>query len=223
MVPKAQKKTISIAIKVLRKIVKFIKPGLKEIEIAKEIKRLIKKFGGEKQAFRVIVASGRRSALVHGFATNKRIKKNEIIVIDFGVYYKGFCSDITRTFVLGKANSKMKKIHNLLLKSQKNALTSVCAGVKCKKIDQKARSLIKKSGLGRYFKHSLGHGIGRKVHQRPKIGPKNERYLNNGTVITIEPGIYMLTWGGMRIEDMVLVTKTGYKLLTKFSHKLEIK
>lgn len=218
----AQKKAIRIAEKVFSNLKSILKPGLSEKDVAYKIKRLLKKYGAKKESFRMIIASGKRSAKIHGFASNKRIKKGEIVMLDFGALYKGYRSDITRTYVLGKPTKRQKRIYSILLKAQRNAIKKVKAGVPCEIVDSAARSIIKNAGYGKNFKHSIGHAIGRKTHEAPKISPKNRGLLKAGMVITIEPGIYIKGWGGMRIEDMLLVTKKGCKLLTKVKRSLHL-
>lgn len=191
-----------------------IQPGQTEKEVALQIKNLLRSFKA-RPAFRIIVASGKRSAMPHGFATNKRIRKGDLVVIDFGALYNGYRSDISRTFIVGKPSPKQKKIYQIVLKAQARAIKAVKAGKTCSAVDRAARAYIKKMGFGRKFIHSTGHGIGRQVHEAPKLSPKNQAKLKAGEVITIEPGIYIKAWGGVRIEDMVEVTKRGHRVLTK--------
>lgn len=191
-----------------------VEEGQREKDLAKQIKALLKKFGS-KPAFRIIVASGKRSAKPHGFATDKKIKRGDLVVIDFGAVYNGYCSDLTRTFVVGKPTRKQRKVYQIVREAQKRAMKVVRAGKACFEIDRAARKYIEQQGFGKYFVHNTGHGISRKVHQAPKISRRNRRRLRKGMVITIEPGIYIKGWGGVRIEDMVLVTRAGRKVLTK--------
>jgi Xaa-Pro aminopeptidase len=191
-----------------------VQAGQKEREVADNIRSSLKKFGA-RPAFRIIVASGKRSAKPHGFATDKIIRRGDLVVIDFGAVYNGYCSDMTRTFIVGKPTAKQKKIYRIVKEAQKRAIKAIRAGKACFEIDMAARQYIEKQGFGKYFIHSTGHGIGRRVHEAPKISKKNRRRLRKGMVITIEPGIYIKGWGGVRIEDMVLVTRRGCKALTK--------
>lgn len=203
---------IRIGEQVFRNLV--ISPGQKEKEIANWIEQELKKHGA-RPAFRIIVASGKRSAKPHGFATNKKIKKGDLVVIDFGAVYNGYCSDITRTFIVGKPTKKQKRIFNIVKEAQRRAIKAVRAGIRCCDVDHAARQYIEKKGYGKYFIHGTGHGIGRKVHEPPKISKGNRNKLKAGMVITIEPGIYIKGWGGVRVEDMVLVTEQGGRVLTK--------
>lgn len=188
--------------------------GETEQEVSQRIKLKLKALGAQ-PAFRIIVASGRRAAKPHGFATNKRIKKGELVVIDFGALYNGYRSDISRTRIVGKPTRKQKKIYRIVLQAQQKAIKAVKAGAVCAEVDQAARDHVAKNGFGKNFVHSTGHGIGRKVHEAPKISKRNRNRLRRGMVITIEPGIYIKGWGGVRIEDMVLVTRQGCRVLTK--------
>ena len=207
-----QNKAVKIADNTLKSL-KII-PGQTERDLACSIRKQLKKEGADREAFKIIVASGKRSGKVHGFATGKIIRRKDVVVVDIGALYKGFRSDITRTYILGKPTRMQKKIYRLLLKAQSSALIKVKAGVECRAVDLAARSVIRKAGFGNFFKHTTGHGIGRKTHEAPRISRKNRNKLKAGQVITIEPGIYFKKWG-MRIEDMVMVTNRGYKLLTK--------
>ena len=208
----SQKNAIRIADKVLKALT--IQPGQKEKDVADGIKSLLKKFRAN-PAFRIIVASGKRSAIPHGFATEKKIQPGDLVVIDFGALYNGYCSDITRTFVVGKPTLQQMKVYRIVREAQKRAVKAVRAGKACFEIDRAARQHIEDQGFGKYFIHNTGHGIGKKVHQAPKISKKNRRRLRKGMVITIEPGIYIKGWGGVRIEDMVLVTDKGCRVLTR--------
>lgn len=208
---KAQRKAILIVKKVLPQIV--VAAGLKESDVADQIKSLLKKYGA-RPAFRIIVASGKRSAKPHGFATNKVIKRGDLVVVDFGALYNGYRSDITRTFVVGKPSKKQRNIFKIVRQAQKMAIKATKSGVKSLEVDQAARGYIIKQGYGKNFIHTTGHGVGRRVHEAPKLSAKNRTKLKIEQVLAIEPGIYIKGWGGVRIEDMFLVTKKGAKCLT---------
>ncbi|MBI5701360.1 aminopeptidase P family protein [Candidatus Saganbacteria bacterium] len=223
MIPKDFLRSIKIAEKVFDQIPEFLKPGVTEKYVAQEIRKRLKEHNAKKESFRIIVASGLRSSLIHGFATEKVIKKNEIVMFDFGALYKDYRSDITRTYFLGKPTKKHKFIFNLLLKAQAAAIKKVKAGAVCKDVDNAARSIIEKAGYRKYFRHSTGHGVRYKTHELPRINGKNPNKLKAGQVVTIEPGIYLGKWGGMRIEDMVLVLKNGCKILTRPPKMLELR
>lgn len=206
-----QRKAVDITLRVLK--VLRVEAGLSENSVARQIFFELKKYGA-RPAFRTIVASGKRSAMPHGYAGKKIIRRGDFVVVDFGANYKGFRSDITRTFIIGKPTPKQKKIYSVAAAAQKKAIRGIKAGAVCREIDLLARDYIKKNGFGDYFIHNTGHGIGTRVHQAPKLGRKNRHKLKAGQIITIEPGIYIKGWGGVRIEDMVLVTRTGCRLLT---------
>ena len=212
-----QKQAVRIADRVYQLL--KLKIGEREKEVAFRIKQLLKEFGA-RPAFRIIVASGKRSAKPHGFATTKRLCPGETVMLDFGAMVNGYRSDLTRTIFLGPLTSKQRKIYKVVRVAQTKAIAAVRAGQPCCEIDRAARHYIAQQGYGRYFIHSTGHGIGRKVHQAPKISKKNRRRLKVGDVITIEPGIYLKGWGGVRIEDMVLVTKNGCRVLTRSPRKI---
>ncbi|MFA6431026.1 MAG: M24 family metallopeptidase [Candidatus Margulisiibacteriota bacterium] len=216
----------NVAVRIVKEILHSIKltPGQKENEVADWIKVELKKRGA-KPAFSTIVASGKRSLDPHGHPTNKFIKSGDQVVVDFGAHYKGYKSDVTRTYLVGNATGKQKRFYNIVKNAQLKAIAAVKEGVRCCDIDLIARNYIKKLCYndchisnkkcpGDCFIHTTGHGVGRRIHQGPKISLRNKRKLKAGQVITIEPGIYIKGWGGIRIEDMVLVTKTGGRNLT---------
>jgi|SRR3989339_1005319 len=181
---------------------------------------------GAKPSFKTIVGSGLNSFDPHAIPGNKKLQPGDQVVVDFGAQYKGYCSDMTRTFFVGQPSLKQKQIYALLKQAQQRAIKAVKAGVTCREIDLVARQYIQnhcalychltnKQCSGDCFVHTTGHGIGRQVHQEPKISLRNHYRLKAGQVITIEPGIYIKGWGGMRIEDMVLVTNKGCEVLTR--------
>ncbi|MFN3135771.1 MAG: M24 family metallopeptidase, partial [Candidatus Kryptonium sp.] len=181
------KHAIKISEKVFYEILNLIKPGVSEVDIASEITYLHRKLGAEKDAFDIIVASGWRSALPHGVATDKKLKKGELVLIDFGCVYNGYHSDITRTISIGKASSEIKKIYQIVLDAQTKAIESIREGLKANELDSIARNYIRQNGYAKFFGHSLGHGIGTEIHTLPRISPRSDYILQNGNVITIEP------------------------------------
>lgn len=210
-----------IADNAFKEVLQFIKPGVKEIEIAAELEYRMKKHGGEKPAFDTIVASGPRSSTPHGTASEKKLKKGEFITMDFGTYYRGYASDMTRTVFLGSPSKKDRNIYETVYESQKKAREAVKEGVKLKDLDKIARDHISEKGFGDYFTHSLGHGVGLEVHEKPSLSYKNEKEIaQKGMVITIEPGIYIPDYQGVRIEDTVLVDGDKPKILTNASREL---
>ena len=214
------KEAVKISDKAFERILGYIRPGLREIEVAAELEYQMKMLGSEKPAFDTIIASGVRSSMPHGVASNKVIKKGEFITMDFGAKYMGYHSDITRTVVLGKATSKQKRIYNLVLKAQKAGCAYVRAGLMGKQVDKKVRDIISKAGYGKYFGHGLGHGLGTLVHDGPSVAPSSEYVLQPNNVVTIEPGIYIPKWGGVRVEDDVVVKKNKSVILNKAPKEL---
>lgn len=214
------KKAVDIADSVFEKVLAILKPGVREIEIAAEIEHLFKFKGGSGPSFPTIVASGSRSALPHARSSKKRLKKGELVLFDLGTVYDGYCSDLSRTVVLGRATPKQKSIYSLVLSAQKRAIASMRRGMKLSTLDRKARDVIKEAGYGKNFGHSLGHGVGLNVHELPGVHSKSTERVSEGMVFTIEPGVYIPRWGGVRIEDMVAVTSDGCRVLTKSPKEL---
>jgi Xaa-Pro aminopeptidase len=209
------KKAVRIADKAFSEIIGMLKPGVIEKDIALEIEYKMRKLGAEKESFETIIASGQRSAMPHGRASDKKLRKGDFVTLDFGCLFHGYASDITRTVVLGKATEKQKKIYNIVLSAQKTACKAVKPGMPCNRVDGIARDIIMKAGYGDYFGHGLGHGVGMLVHDRPVLSPQSNDILEPGMIVTIEPGIYISNWGGVRIEDDVLVTSNGGQILSK--------
>ncbi|MCX7771882.1 MAG: aminopeptidase P family protein [Clostridia bacterium] len=191
--------------KVFDHILGFIKPGLTEMQVAAEMEYAMKKFGAKGPSFETIVAAGERSAMCHGTASDNVIKKGDAIVLDFGVIYRNYCSDMTRTIFIGEPSSELKKIYEIVLKAQMTALESLYSGMKAFDADKIARDIITEAGYGKAFGHSLGHGVGIEIHEDPRLSTKSEDTLVNGMVFTVEPGIYVEGLGGVRIEDMVVL------------------
>lgn len=216
------KSAIKISEKVFEEILNIIKPGVSEFDIASEITYLHRKFGAEKDAFDIIVASGWRSALPHGVATNKKIKKGELVLIDFGCVYDGYHSDITRTISIGKAKPEARKIYQIVLDAQTKAIEKIRSGLEAKEIDLAARNHIKQKGYGKFFGHSLGHGIGIEIHTLPRIAPKSNYILQDGNVFTIEPGIYIPGFGGIRIEDDIFINSNALILTSLPRNLIEV-
>lgn len=216
------KESVLIAEEALKETIKIIKPGMKEIEVCTELEYQMKKRGASKPSFDIIVASNERSALPHGVATDKIIENEGFLKIDFGCFYKGYVSDITRTFYLGKNPSeKHLEIYNIVKEANELAISHIRAGITNRELDKIARDYITEKGYGDRFGHGLGHGIGLQIHELPGISYKAEEIvLQENMVITIEPGIYLEGFGGVRIEDDVVVKKDGYELLTTLTKDL---
>ncbi|MCX7726183.1 MAG: aminopeptidase P family protein [Chitinispirillaceae bacterium] len=214
------KKAATIADKAFLKILDDIKPGITECVLVKKLEDYCRELGSERAAFETIILSGERSALPHGRPTNKKIKKGEFVLIDFGCTVDGFLSDMTRTVVVGKANSKQKEIYNIVYEAQKNARENARAKMKANEIDFFGREIIKCKGYGRAFGHALGHGVGRRIHESPRISREVKLEVPLNAVVTIEPGIYIPDFGGVRIEDLVVIEKNGVSLLSNSPREL---
>ncbi len=209
------KKACEIADKAFARILQLVKPGVSERELAAELEYQMLMLGSEKPAFESIVASGYRSAMPHGLASAKRVKKGDFITFDFGATVNGYVSDMTRTVVVGKASSRQKRIYSIVLRAQMAGVKKIRAGIAAKQVDKACRDIIVKAGYGKKFGHGTGHGIGYYVHVGPRLSPKSDDSLAVNQVITVEPGIYISGWGGVRIEDDVVVTRNGGKVLNK--------
>jgi Xaa-Pro aminopeptidase len=199
-----------------------VKPGMREYEVAAEIEYAMRKAGSDGVAFDTIVASGARSAFPHGGCTDKEIRKGDLVVIDIGAKYHNYRSDSTRTVTIGKPSPKQTRIYEIVKEAQQKAFESIQEGVKACDVDAVARQLIEKEGYGEFFVHGLGHGVGLDVHEPPGLNPENDEALKAGNVVTVEPGIYVVGFGGVRIEDTVLVRRDGAERLTEAPYKLEI-
>lgn len=216
-------KAASIADAAFAHILSFIKPGMTEREVAVELEYFCKKSGASDMSFESIVASGVRSSLPHGVFSDKVINQGEFLTMDFGCVYNGYCSDMTRTVFVGKADEKQKKIYNTVLEAQEKALEQIKPGLLGKEVDKIARDIITAAGYGENFGHGLGHGVGLAVHEEPRLSPMGDRALEANMVVTDEPGIYIAEYGGVRIEDLVLVTADGHRVLSKSpKHLIEL-
>lgn len=191
-----------------------IKPGITELEIAAKLDYYMKSQGALENSFDTIVASGVNSAMPHAIPSNKKIETGDFVTMDFGCIYEGYCSDMTRTVVVGKADKKQREIYELVLRAQRAALNVIKAGMTGMQVDLAARALITEAGYGPFFGHALGHSVGLFIHEEPRLSPKNHEAIKEGMVETVEPGIYLPGFGGVRIEDMVVVTKNGFRNLT---------
>jgi Xaa-Pro aminopeptidase len=211
-----------ISDKVFKKILTLVRPGVKECDIAAEISYLHRKYGAESDAFDPIVASGERGALPHARASEKKIRRGEMVVLDFGCCYQGYNSDMTRTLAVGNPSPEMKKVYQIVLDAQEKAIDAVRNGVPARSIDAIARKHIQRNGYGRNFFHSLGHGLGIHVHDPLRVSALSGAVLKTGNVLTIEPGIYFPGRGGVRIEDDIVVREQSCDRLTTSSHELII-
>jgi len=195
-------------------IKKRVKPGVTEKDVAAAINGMIKK-RGLRPAFTTIVASGPNAALPHAKVTPRRIRERDMVVIDFGVTYKGYRSDMTRTLIFGKISSKLKRLYKTVRVAQKMAIRKISAGTPISDVAGCAHAYMRKKGFGKYILHSLGHGVGKRIHEAPKLSERNRGVFKKGMVVTVEPGLYMKGIAGARVEDMVLATAKGREVLTR--------
>lgn len=203
-------------------ILDFIKPGKTELEVANELELFMRKQGATSSSFDTIVASGLRSALPHGVATNKVIEKGDFVTLDYGALYNGYISDMTRTIAVGEPSEKLVDMYNAVLASQLLALEKVGPNMTGKEADAVARDYLASKGYGEAFGHSLGHGIGLEVHEAPSLSVRGETVLEPNMTVTLEPGVYLPGIGGVRIEDDILITATGNEKLTHSTKELII-
>lgn len=213
-------KAVEIGDIAYERILNLVAPGIRERELAAELEYQMVMLGSEGAAFPTIVASGYRSAMPHGVASKRKLQKGDFVTFDFGACVDGYVSDMTRTVVVGRATSRQKRIYQTVLKAQLAAIRKMKAGAACKAVDAAARRIITKAGYGKRFGHGTGHGISIDYHSGPRLSPLSDDKLKANNVVTVEPGIYIGGWGGVRIEDDVLVTRTGAKVLNRAPKKL---
>ncbi|GEN33289.1 M24 family metallopeptidase [Aneurinibacillus danicus] len=205
---------------VLAEGLKRVKAGVTELELVAELEYIMKKKGADRPSFNTMVLAGANSALPHGVPGATKVQEGAFLLFDLGVFKDGYCSDITRTFVVGEPLAEMEKIYNTVLAAEEAAIRAVEIGRPLADVDRAARSVIEDAGYGRYFTHRTGHGLGMEVHESPSVHGANEEAMEAGMVFTIEPGIYVPGVGGVRIEDDVYVTESGAGLLTSFPKAL---
>ena len=200
-------------------VLQHVIPGHTELSVALELEYAARRAGAGAMSFETIVASGERSALPHGRATAQKLPRRGFVTLDFGVILEGYCSDMTRTVHLGKANRRARDVYHSVLEAQEAAVAAVGPGVTSATVDGAARHVLARAGLAKFFSHSTGHGVGLEIHEGPRIAAGVEQVLKPGMVVTVEPGVYLPDEFGVRIEDMVLVTETGGEVLTAASSK----
>ncbi len=215
------RQAIRIASESFSETVPRLKPGVREKTAGDFLEFRMKRRGGEASSFPLIVASGPRAALPHGKASEKKMEKGEMVVVDFGVRRQGYHSDETKTIILGKPDGKQKKIYELVRKAHDKAIKSIRPGVSVRAIDRAAREVISRAGYGPFFGHGTGHGIGLAVHEAPTVSPRGKGVAEPGMIFSVEPGVYLPGWGGVRLEDLVLVTDRGCEVLTYLSKELK--
>jgi Xaa-Pro aminopeptidase len=204
------------------KTTRSIRLGARENDIAAELEYHMRRLGAEKAAFETIVAMGSRSALPHAQPTARKLANDELLLIDMGACQDGYMSDMTRVLFLGRPSRRLRTMYNAVLKAQLAAIDAVRPGIAAAQVDRAARRVLEREGLGKQFVHSTGHGLGLEIHEGPRLGRRDRTKLKPGMVITIEPGAYIRDFGGIRIEDTVLVTKNGYEVLTPTSKELRV-
>ena len=217
---KILKEATQIADAAFDHILTYIKPGLTELDVSNELEFFMRKNGAVSSSFDIIVASGFRSALPHGVASDKVIQTGELVTMDFGAFYKGYNSDITRTVAIGQISDELRNIYDTVLEAQLRGMSGIKAGITGREADALTRDYITEKGYGEYFGHSTGHGLGMEVHEGPSLSVKSDTILEPGMVVTVEPGIYIAGVGGCRIEDDTVVTENGNESLSHSTKEL---
>ena len=198
-----------------------LRPEQTEREIAFELEHQIRRFGGAGCGFPPIVAVGARAALPHAVPTQQQVGAGDLLLIDWGATARLYCSDLTRILVTGRISPKLERIYGVVLRAQEQAIASIRPGVLMSEVDAIARGVIAKAGYGKQFGHGLGHGFGLEIHEAPRLAAQQDRPLKAGMVVTVEPGIYFPQWGGVRIEDDILVTRDGHEVLSSLPKELD--
>lgn len=219
---KILKEAASIADAAFEHIIGYIRPGLTELDVSNELEFFMRKQGATSSSFDTIVASGYRSAFPHGVASDKVIETGDFVTLDYGAYYNGYVSDITRTIAVGNPSDELKNIYNIVLEAQLRAMSGLKPGMTGREADALTRNLIEEKGFGPNFGHSTGHGIGLEVHEGPALASKSDTVLEPGMAVTVEPGIYVPGLGGVRIEDDTIITNDGNESLTHSTKELII-
>ncbi|MEI7024682.1 M24 family metallopeptidase [Paenibacillus sp. y28] len=214
---KIMQEAVELADRAFTHILGYIKPGAKERDIALELEFFLRKNGAAGTSFDTIVASGERSALPHGVASDRVLQPNEFVKLDFGALYQGYCSDITRTVFIGKPTDRHKEIYRIVLEAQLHALANLRPGMTGREGDSLTRDIITKYGYGDCFGHGTGHSLGMQIHEAPRLSQTCDTVMEPGMTMTVEPGIYISGFGGVRIEDDIVFTETGIRILTHSS------
>jgi Xaa-Pro aminopeptidase len=214
------RRAVTIAETALEFVVAEMRAGMTEFEVGARLERSLRELGSEAHPFETIVASGERSALPHARCSARELRQGDLVIVDFGATSGGYCSDITRTFVIGSASASQRDVYEVVREANGSASALVRAGMRGRDADALARDYIERRGMGPEFGHSLGHGIGLEVHEGPRLAKSADAVLPEGSVVTIEPGVYREGWGGVRIEDDVFLGPNGPEVLTSFPREL---
>ena len=212
---RALRKSADIAVKGFHYVKHIARPGMKERDVQGRLEHYTKSLGSEKPSFDIIIAAGARSSMPHSQTNETLVKNNNILLVDMGVIYDGYCSDLTRPIFLGRMSRFHKKIYDIVWEAQRAGIKKAAPGVTCAEVDKACRDVIQKYGYADKFGHGTGHGVGLEIHEAPNVGGRSETVLKPGMVITVEPGIYLPGKFGVRIEDMVLITSKGNEVLTR--------
>lgn len=218
----AIREALAIQQEAFRKTLRFIKPGRTEYEIAAHLEYQMRLLGADGVSFPSIVAADENAALPHAIPGKRKVKRGGIVLVDWGAMFQGYCSDLTRVIALGSMPRKMREIYRIVLEAQCAAVAAIAPGKALKDVDKVARDIIKDAGYGKQFGHSLGHGIGLDIHEQPVLSTRVKGELAPGQVVTVEPGVYLPGVGGVRIEDDVLVTVTGRRVLSDLPKRLDL-
>ena len=211
-----------IAGSAFRHMLTFIRVGVTEKEIARELDSYMLNHRGEGLSFETIAVSGKNTSMPHGVPSDKKVENGDFVTMDFGTIINGYHSDMTRTIAVGSATDEMKNVYDAVLRAQANCLNHLKAGISCKEGDEFARSVLRDAGLGQYFTHSTGHGVGVEIHEFPNLSPASDSILQEGNIVTVEPGVYIPEKFGVRIEDMALIEKDGGRILAPVEKELII-
>lgn len=214
------RRAVRLGSRVFADVLPLVRPGVCELDLAAEIEYRMKRAGATAPAFETIVASGPRTAWPHARASSKRLAKNELVVLDLGAILRDYCSDMTRTVYLGRPSARIRRLYAAVREAQQSAFEAVQSGVAARQVDAAARGTLKACGFDGYFIHGTGHGLGLEIHEEPRLGHGVGTRLAAGHVVTLEPGVYVPGWGGIRIEDVVVVRRSGAERLTPTPHGL---
>ena len=216
------KKSVLLNERVFLLVYNTIDPGMTEIEIALALELTMRELGAEGPSFDTIVAFGTNAAKPHAVPTERVLKSGDIVLVDMGLVLQGYCSDMTRTFVAGKPDTTYLERLRVVRKAQLAGINAIRAGAVCREVDRAAREVIVNAGYGDFFGHGLGHGVGLAVHEEPRLGPRSRKKLRAGMIVTIEPGIYLPEWGGIRLENMAVVREDGCEVLNEDTSGLDL-